>query len=153
VAGCDDCGSGGSPMPTELCKVSLPAYRIEPPDILLLDTLRLIPLPPYKIESLDVLLINVTPALPNQPISGTYVVAPDGKVNLGFQYGTIQVTGMGQEEADKALREHLGKVINNPQVSVSIIQTRGIQITRGEHLVGPDGTISLGSYGDVYVAG
>ena len=36
---------------------------------------------------------------------------------------------------------------------IALAQFRGIQQTRGEHLVRPDGTISLGSYGCVYVAG
>src|SRR5262249_8059637 len=41
----------------------------------------------------------------------------------------------------------------NPQVSVALAQFRGLQQTRGEHLVRPDGTIHLGGYGCVYVAG
>ena len=40
-----------------------------------------------------------------------------------------------------------------PQVSVSLAQFRGMQQIRGEHLVRPDGTITLGTYGSVYVAG
>src|SRR6516225_1003029 len=36
-----------SPIPRELAKVSMPEYVIEPPDILLIDAVRVIPLPPY----------------------------------------------------------------------------------------------------------
>lgn len=143
----------GAPVPTELCKVSLPPYRIEPPDILMIDGIRMIPLPPYRIEPLDVLLINLAQPLPNQPINGNYVVSPEGRVNLGFAYGTVFVGGMTVEESESAIREHLKKVLNNPQVSVALVQIKAIQQTRGEHLVGPDGTINLGTYGDVYVAG
>src|SRR5207302_102653 len=43
--------------------------------------------------------------------------------------------------------------IKEPQVSVSLLQFRGVQQTAGEHLVIQDGTITLGSYGSVFVAG
>lgn len=141
------------PMPTELSKVSLPCYRVEPPDILLIDTLRMIPLPPYLIEPLDILIVTVPQTLPNQPIAGNYPVSPDGSLNLGFVYGSVRVAGMTLEKAEIVIRNHLRKFINDPQVSVSLGQLRAVQQTRGEHLVGPDGTISLGTYGDVYVAG
>lgn len=146
-------GPDAGPIPTELCKISLPPYRIEPPDILMIDTLRMIPLPPYLIEPLDILLINLAQPLPNQPITGNYAVSPSGMVSLGFTYGAVRVAGMTLEEAEAAIRNHLRKVLENPQVSVALGQIRAVQQTRGEHLVGPDGTISLGTYGDVYVAG
>jgi polysaccharide biosynthesis/export protein len=38
-------------------------------------------------------------------------------------------------------------------VGVTLVQMRGMQNIRGEHLVRPDGTISLGMYGSVFVAG
>ncbi len=38
-------------------------------------------------------------------------------------------------------------------MSVSLGQTAGQQQIAGEHLVGPDGTVNLGTYGSVYVAG
>jgi hypothetical protein len=37
----------------ELAKVSLPPYVIEPPDILLIDALRVVPKPPFRIQSFD----------------------------------------------------------------------------------------------------
>ena len=46
-----------------------------------------------------------------------------------------------------------GLRLNNPQVSVALAQFRAIQQVRGEHIVGQDGTISLGSYGCVNVTG
>src|SRR5271165_1546407 len=70
--------------PRELAKMSLPAYVIEPPDILLIDAVRVVPLPPYKVQPLDVLLIQATDTLPDQPISGLYGVEPEGTVNLGL---------------------------------------------------------------------
>ena len=40
------------PIPTELNKYSHPPYTIAPPDILVIDAIRLIPKPPYRIEAL-----------------------------------------------------------------------------------------------------
>ena len=46
------------PLPNEKAKTTLPAYVIEPPDVLIIDGIRLIPRPPYRVEPLDVLLIS-----------------------------------------------------------------------------------------------
>jgi polysaccharide biosynthesis/export protein len=141
------------PIPTELAKVSMPAYVIEPPDILLLDPIRLVPRPPYRLEAFDQLVIQVNNALADQPISGVYVVSPDGVITFGYSYGSVRVVGMTIEEAEQAIRAHLARVLNNPQVAIALREFRGLQQTRGEHLVRPDGTINLGIYGCVYVAG
>jgi protein involved in polysaccharide export with SLBB domain len=141
------------PLPTELRKVSHPPYMIEPPDILLIDSVRLVPRPPYRVEPLDILIIQASETIPNQPVAGSYTVSPDGTVNLGFTYGTVRVAGLSLEQAEAAIRQQLGRFIKNPQVAVVLGQFRGLQQTRGEHLVGPDGTVSLGTYGAVYVAG
>ncbi|MFM7151365.1 MAG: polysaccharide biosynthesis/export family protein [Gemmataceae bacterium] len=140
-------------IPTEKAKTSLPPYVIEPPDILFLDPIKLVPRPPYLVGPLDILLIRVADPLPNQPIEGTYTVTPDGTINLGYNYGQVPVTGLSLDEIEVAIRRRLSRVLTNPQVAVGLAQFRGVQQTRGEHLVRPDGTISLGSYGCVYVAG
>lgn len=141
------------PLPTELAKTSHPPYTIAPPDILVIDAVRLIPRPPYRIEPLEILLINVTDTLPGQPISGPFVVSPEGTVNLGFTYGAVPVSGLTLEQAQAAVKTHLGAVLKMPQVTIALAQFRGLQQVRGQHLIRPDGTISLGSYGSVYVAG
>lgn len=148
-----DAPQGPGPIPTELAKVSHPPYTVSPPDVLIIDAIRLVPRPPYRIEALEVLVINVAGTLPNQPIMGPMTVSPDGTINLGFNYGSLQVGGMTLEEAQTAVRQHLSRIIQNPQVSVALAQFRGLQQIRGEHLVRPDGTISLGTYGSVYVSG
>lgn len=147
----NSCSPGN--VPTEKQKTSLPPYLIEPPDILLLDPIRMIPKPPYLVQPLDALLIRVAEPLPNQPIDGTYTVTPDGTVNLGYSYGQIRVAGYTLEDVERVIRNHLGRVLKDPQIAVGLAQFRGVQQTRGEHLVRMDGTISLGSYGCVYVAG
>jgi polysaccharide export outer membrane protein len=137
--------------PREFAKATLPEYVIEPPDILSIDALQLIPLPPYKVQSLDVLAIRVMKALPDEPIQGFYTVEPEGVVNLGPSYGKIKVVGMTLDQAKNEIQEKLMKILKESVVSLSIAQARGVQQIRGQHLVRPDGTISLGSYGKVNV--
>jgi polysaccharide biosynthesis/export protein len=139
------------PIPNEKAKTFLPAYVIEPPDVLTIDGIRLIPRPPYRIEPLDVLLISVPEALPNQPIAGPYTVTPEGTVYLGTSYGAIRVSGLTLEQAAAAIKA--GLRLNNPQVSVALGQFRGVQQVRGDHIVGQDGTITLGTFGCVNVTG
>ena len=38
-------------------------------------------------------------------------------------------------------------------MSVTLAQSKGVQQIRGEHLIRPDGTVGLGTYGSVFVAG
>jgi polysaccharide export outer membrane protein len=133
--------------------LSHPPYVIEPPDILLIDTVRLIPRPPYTVQPLDILLIRVADTLPNQVIDGAYTVGPDGAISLGFSYGAVQVAGLSLQQVEEAIRRQLSRVLKDPQVAVGLSQFRGVQQVRGEHLVRQDGTISLGTYGCVYVTG
>jgi polysaccharide export outer membrane protein len=140
-------------VPTELAMESHPPYRIEPPDVLWIDTIQMVPRSPYTVQALDVLLLRATGTLPNQPIEGAYTVSPDGRVNLGFSYGSCQVHGLSMDQVEKTIRTHLSKTLTNTQVAISLGQFHGVQQVRGEHLVKADGTISLGTYGSVYVTG
>lgn len=140
-------------LPRELAKTPLPPYVIEPPDILLIDALRVVPLPPYKIAPLDALFIQATNTLPTDPISGIFSVEPDGVVNLGAAYGSVKVVDMSLDDAKVAVEERLKKLLKEPAVTVSLAQSRANQQIQGQHLVRPDGTVSLGLYGSVYVAG
>jgi polysaccharide biosynthesis/export protein len=140
--------------PRELSMVPHPEYVIESPDILQIDALKTVPKPPYKIAPLDSLVIQVLNIPPEEPIGGLFVVGPDGLVNLGFSYGSVQVSGMTLDEARKAIEDQLLKAnLKKPQVRVAIGQIGGIQQIRGEHLVRPDGTVALGKYGSVPVSG
>jgi polysaccharide export outer membrane protein len=137
----------------ELAKVALPAYVIEPPDILLVDALRVVPKPPFRIQSFDTLQVIVEGTLLEQPINGLYVVEPGGMLDLGPSYGKVMVGGQSLEEAQDSVFRHLKRVLREPQVSLTLAQAAGQQQIAGEHLVGPDGTINLGTYGSVYVTG
>jgi protein involved in polysaccharide export with SLBB domain len=142
-----------STVPRELDKVSLPPYVIEPPDILMINAIKIVPKPPHRIEPFDGLLIRVANAFADQPIADAFVVDPEGKVDLGPSYGRVSVVGLTTDEVQAAIRRHLSTVIEDPIVSVSLAFSSGAQQIVGEHLVGPDGHVNLGTYGSVYVAG
>jgi polysaccharide export outer membrane protein len=142
-------------LPRELDKASLPPYVIEPPDLLTVDALRLVPLPPYHLEPLDAVFLSVSNVDPSYPIEkGIYQVEPEGTLNLGLNYGKIGVAGLTVDEIKEKMEQELkGLGFKNAMVNVSLYQSRAFQQIRGEHLVRMDGTISLGTYGSVYVTG
>lgn len=96
-------------------------------------------------------------------IDGPYRIQSDGTVNLGPVYGKVHVEGLTVDQAREAVRFHLTRYIKtkdgkfagikDPQVSVTMPNIAGKQVIAGEHLVRPDGTVALGTYGSVYVAG
>lgn len=144
---------GGNAIPRELQKVTLPPYVIEPPDILLIDVVKLVPKSPYRIEPLDTLQITATNTYEGEPINGAFAVEVNGTVNLGASYGKVKIGGLTIDEATKAINDHLAEILGASEASVSLLQSAGAQQITGEHLVGPDGTVNLGTYGNVYIAG
>jgi protein involved in polysaccharide export with SLBB domain len=231
------CADPLNDIPRELAKVNLPEYVIEPPDILLINAVRIVPLPPYRLEPFDSVSVQVISSGPAadytlqsgdqvfiqvkadelpamRPIAGAFPIDPEGKVSLGFDYGSVPIAGLTVPKAKEAITNHLktrfniteiqfalaesaglqtiagpytidveGKlnlgpaygnvhvagmsiqeaeqavanlirvVLRDPKVSLSLVQSRGLQQIQGEHLVRPDGTIYLGTYGFVRVAG
>ncbi len=151
----------GELVPTEKDKTSLPPYTIEPPDILFIEAIRVVPKPPYHIQATDVLSIQVQGGLPVEPAGGgpnadQYLVSPAGRIDLGPAYedaGRVPVVGLTEEEAAAAIEKSLREVVKDPKVSVQLAQSAGMQPITGEHLVAPDGTVNLGTYGSVYVSG
>ncbi|HUG19591.1 MAG TPA: polysaccharide biosynthesis/export family protein [Planctomycetaceae bacterium] len=201
LAGCASTGQiqqeldliNSSGIPRELDKATLPVYRVEPPDVLLIESvnnIRTQDAPLQVGDAVHVRLGNPEPIIldlnesPDAPLSeaerlqaqykfeeevrskfldGDFVIHPDGKVNLGPLYGNVQLEGLTLTDAQTQIEKHLtgyardteGNPIGlkNPQVSVTLPDLAGKQQVAGEHLVRPDGTISLGIYGDVYVTG
>lgn len=144
------------PLPRELEKVGHPTYRVEPPDILEINSLQTIPLPPYKIRALDTLAIRVPEAAildKDNPIEGFYPVDPEGAVNLGETYGRVTLVGMTLPEAKAAVLKVVSDKLKDPRVEVELVDSRATQQIRGRHLIRPDGTINLGEYGSVFVTG
>jgi protein involved in polysaccharide export with SLBB domain len=151
-------GNGGMPLPTELNKTAHAPHRVAAPDILYIEALRMVPRGPYRLEPMEVLQIEATDSLRGQPIKGLYMISPEGKINLGYSYQPIQIGGLTIDEAQRNIKDYLAKLIipfkdGTASVSVTLVQMRGMQNVKGEHLVRPDGTISLGMYGSVFVAG
>jgi polysaccharide export outer membrane protein len=80
----------GQAVPFEGRKMALPPYRIEPPDLLLIEFLR-------------------TENVP-QLLRGQFLVGPDGSVNLGI-YGSVLVGGLTIREARDAVAQVLSERI------------------------------------------
>lgn len=128
-------------------------YVIEPPDVLLIDAIRVVPKPPERVELVDILQIRTAGTLPDAPIKGLFRVTADGTVAFGAPYGSVAVVGLTIDEAQNAITKHLKQVLQEPIVTVAIDEKAGKQRLSGEHLVAPDGRVNLGTYGRVFVAG
>jgi polysaccharide export outer membrane protein len=102
---------------------------------------------------MDSLAIQVTETLPNEPIQGIITVDPEGTINLGSAYGSVRVVRKTLEEAKAEIEKYLKTILKNPKVTLALAQSHAMQQIRGEHLVRPDGTVSLGNYGSVRVTG
>lgn len=144
--------------PRELYKATLPEYRIEPPDILSVEAVRLLPGADYEIHVQDVVTVAVfvsaeTPLFNVDPAE--FVVGIDGTIDLGPTYGTVEIAGLTVNEARQAVEEAVYQEVKAELASVSfrVSALPIIQPIAGEHLVGPDGNINLGTYGKVSVVG
>ena len=165
-----------SPIPRELCKATLPAYRVEAPDILVIraaDERHA----QRVIEDGDTFLLSMTggdtldgklaaeltpfeQAEMNAEIrfkipAGEFTVGPDGTLDLGPTYRKVFVRGLSLEDGQEKIRAHLQEVgqLRNPHVWLEFARLGDKQAIAGEHLVRPDGTIGLGTYGSLFVAG
>ena len=149
----------GERIPTEKDKTTLPSYVIEPPDILFIEAIRVVPKPPYHIQATDVLIIQLAGGFPTEssgggPTGDQYLVDPAGRIDLGPLYGgKIKVSGLSEDQAAAIIQKTLSKDLKDPQISVQLAQSAAMQPITGEHLVAPDGRVNLGTYGLVYVAG
>jgi polysaccharide export outer membrane protein len=139
--------------PRELCKVTLPDYIIEPPDILSIEAISLLPKQPYMLRPLDAVSV-ITQGLPEESnLAGEYVVQANGAIDLGFEIGSIQAIGKTADQLQSELLERLKLTYAAPEVAVTLTQMGAQQQIAGEHLVAPDGKVNLGTYGRVRVVG
>ena len=127
-------------------------YVIQPPDVIQIEMLKVIPKPPYRAEVFDVFQIRAN-ALPDQPIDSYYMVEAEGAIELGPTYGSVRVSGMTIDEIRTALNKSLHQWLKDSSVTVQLARVSGAQPVTGYYLVGPDGTINLREYGVVYIAG
>lgn len=139
--------------PRELQKSFIPPYRIEPPDILVIQAVNLAPHMPYRLKTSDILTIQASGTFLDAPIQGPHPVQIGGIIHLGMPYGAVSVAGLTLDEARSAITTKLREQLREPQVSVSLAQVGSLQQIEGEHLVKPDGTVRLGSYGSILIIG
>jgi protein involved in polysaccharide export with SLBB domain len=72
-----------------------------------------------RIQPGDRLYIHVIDTLPELPIKGVYRTEPSGKVSLGPVYGRVQLQNLTLEDAEEVVRNHLAKILKDPQVSLT----------------------------------
>jgi polysaccharide biosynthesis/export protein len=72
----------------------------------------LVSLGAYVLEPPDMILVEVLEALPGRPISGERLVRPDGKISLGF-YGDVYVAGLTVPEAKEKIILRLQKLLSD----------------------------------------
>jgi len=140
-------------VPSELCKASIPDYIIEPPDILTIEAIRLLPRQPYKLQALDSVMVQIVDSSGEILYEATSSIDPSGWLPLGPVFGSLEARGRTIEDVREAIRSEVSKVYAEPQISADIVQLALLQQIAGEHLVGPDGRVNLGVYGQVRVAG
>jgi polysaccharide biosynthesis/export protein len=164
-------------VPREQSRTSLAPYRVMPPDILLIDAVYNVRGNQTRLRSGDQITVRLLKGLPldlgddtsgnllqlaaKQPelqakiLNGGFVVESDGSVDLGAAYGKVFVGGLTIDEAKVAIEKflHDSGGLRDPKLSVLFTDVTGRQVVAGQHLVRPDGTVGLGIYGEVYVAG
>ena len=156
--------AGQNDAPRELRKVSLPEYVIEPPDVLLIETVNNIRPATAPVHVGEALLVQVNRTIPLsqieesvsaqfKTINGLYTIGSDGYLNLGPEYGKVLVADLPLDVIQERVDTHLRHVLTNPQVLVTLPSPQNKQFIAGPHLVRPDGTVGLGIYGGVYVTG
>lgn len=102
-------------VPSELNKITLPEYVIEPPDVLRIDVVvrefekdaKTGEVVLDKKTGKKVLSDNLR-SLPLQRVYSEFAVRPDGTIYFGI-YGEVQVAGYTLKQAAQAVREHLAK--------------------------------------------
>ena len=87
-------------------KVALPAYRIEPPDVIEIEMPKVVPLPSYQAAV--------------QPVTGQYLVGPDGTINLR-KYGVVHISGKTVADARIAIQNQLKQYLDSPELSVKVV--------------------------------
>ncbi len=154
-------------VPKELYKTVLPEYIIEPPDLLSIEAVSLIPSESYRLKPLDAITLVTTADVPlgEFDLSAEYGVQPNGVIQLrtvtgdvpvGMNLAPLKIAGLTTHEVEQQVTARLAAVLKpeiHPAVYVTIAATAAQQQIAGEHLVAPDGYVNLGIYGRVSVVG
>ena len=137
----------------EGAKMSLPQYFIETPDIISVEAVHLVPKSPYILRTYDIVHLDIGGAPEDEMLTKEYVIQPGGNIQLGITFGSVQIGGLSIDDAEKAVMAVLKKRLKAPTVSAQLHTMSEVQRIVGDKLVAPDGYITLGSYGQVYVNG
>jgi len=86
--------------------LALPVYRIEPPDVIGIEMPKVVPLPSYQAAV--------------QPVTGQYLVGPDGTINLR-KYGVVHIGGKTVAEARIAIQNHLKQYLDSPKLWLDVL--------------------------------
>ena len=130
-------------VPRELTKTTLAEYIIEPPDVLSIEAISLLPKEPYKLRPLDVVSVVVSGVSDEGNISGQYSVQPNGTIQiippgnaspLASKIGAVPAAGRTVEEVQQQLLTMLTPLFKQPQVWVTLAQMGAQQQIVGEHL-------------------
>lgn len=131
----------------------MPDYIIEPPDILTINAISLVPKSPYVLSPLDVVSVSTSGLLEEGTIGGDYTIQPNGTLQLGYGYGALSAAGRTVEQLQSDVLALLRKDYRKAEAWITLLQTSAQQQIAGEHLVAPDGKVNLGTYGRVRVVG
>lgn len=149
-------------VPRELRKTTLEDYIIEPPDVLSIEAVSLVPKSPYQLRPLDVVSVTVSGVSQEGNLSGQYTIQSNGMIQiippgdvgpLAGKLGPIPAAGHTVEDVQKQILDALTPLFKQPQVWVTLAQMGAQQQIVGEHLVAPDGKVNLGTYGRVRIVG
>ena len=152
--------------PNEDAPVSLSEYIVNPPDILFIE-MEPVPSPDSVINVGDTLQVVVPKELPDHPIPPALAVDVDGMIEFpeyyapkdpeeeakleGLEYdgSRLKVEGMTVAQCRAAIQKYL-VALDEPDARVMLTSVTPIS---GSYNIRPDGRISLGFYGEVYLAG
>ena len=122
--------------------MSLPPYVIEPPDVLLIKTARIVPRGTYLLQTGDGLAVDIE-GWPQIRLD----IDPSGRIDFA-KYGKVTVGGLSLADATEAIRKQLQEAriggLEDPQVAVHLDHAVDLPAIDGEFLVWPDGTVNLG---------
>jgi polysaccharide export outer membrane protein len=71
----------------------------------------------YRVEPPDLLMVQTREGLPGRPISGDRMVRPDGMVSLGY-YGQVNVAGLTLDEVKAKIISRLRKHLTDEQLGL-----------------------------------
>jgi len=140
-------------VPREQAMVIQPDYIVEPPDVLSIEAISLVPKKPYLLRPFDVVSIFSSGLSEDKAIAGEYTIQPNGTIQLGYSFGAVRAAGRSSEQLQADLLTKLEQEYTDPKLWITLLQLGAQQQVTGEHLVSPDGKVNLGSYGQVRVVG